>query len=503
MGVMLLLSAWEPGEFVADRNNISRVWMDHGAWPFLTTKIYIDQTGDLEILLEEQTYFKDNRIFRATCWDKAWQPEDGNTLQDKNGGTYKGTILEHILLEHLTQFFNVGEHNNIKLEGADWNDALDMASGRGESVAFTALYGFNLLELARLLGDLRIKTGREEVELGEELIQLLDTISDKIEYNAVNDKRALLERFFSSCSGKISGGKVKVLIQKLIDDLNRKSKWITEHIRRNEWLNDSRGIGWFNGYYNNDGEKVEGDHPEGVRMTLTGQVFTVMGEIATAEQTVSIIKAVNTYLKDPVLGGCRLNTDFGGIQPNLGRCFGFAYGHKENGAIFSHMVVMYANALYKRGFVKEGYEVLKSMQDLCFDFQKSRIYPGLPEYFNTKGRGLYPYLTGSASWFLLTILHEVFGVKGYRGDLILEPKILPEQFDPAGMVKVFTVFDEKKLAISYRNKNRLDYGKYTVKNVTIDNMETEFKLLGNGAVIERSRLDLLNSQIHQVVVELG
>src|SRR6266498_755548 len=34
----------KPGKFKADRNNIPRVWMDHGAWPLLTTKLYIDQT---------------------------------------------------------------------------------------------------------------------------------------------------------------------------------------------------------------------------------------------------------------------------------------------------------------------------------------------------------------------------------------------------------------------------------------------------------------------------
>lgn len=33
----------QPGEFIADRNNIPRVWMDHGAWPFLTTMLYLDQ----------------------------------------------------------------------------------------------------------------------------------------------------------------------------------------------------------------------------------------------------------------------------------------------------------------------------------------------------------------------------------------------------------------------------------------------------------------------------
>jgi cellobiose phosphorylase len=40
----------QPGEFRADRNNIPRVWMDHGAWPLLTTRLYIDQSGDLEFL---------------------------------------------------------------------------------------------------------------------------------------------------------------------------------------------------------------------------------------------------------------------------------------------------------------------------------------------------------------------------------------------------------------------------------------------------------------------
>ena len=39
--------------------------------------------------------------------------------------------------------------------------------------------------------------------------------------------------------------------------------------------------------------------------------------------------------------------------------FGFAYGEKENGAVFSHMAVMYANALYRRGFAREGNKALR------------------------------------------------------------------------------------------------------------------------------------------------
>jgi cellobiose phosphorylase len=33
-------------EFIADRNNITRTWMDHGIWPVITSALYINQTGD-------------------------------------------------------------------------------------------------------------------------------------------------------------------------------------------------------------------------------------------------------------------------------------------------------------------------------------------------------------------------------------------------------------------------------------------------------------------------
>lgn len=57
------------GEFVADRNHITRVWMDHGLWPLMTTALYIDQTGDLDFLLQENGYFKDKQIERGTGTD--------------------------------------------------------------------------------------------------------------------------------------------------------------------------------------------------------------------------------------------------------------------------------------------------------------------------------------------------------------------------------------------------------------------------------------------------
>ena len=74
------------GEFVADRNNITRVWMDHGVWPMITTKFYIDQTGDLELLEKEAAYFKDKQIARGTRTDTLWDESYGCWQKTKRGG---------------------------------------------------------------------------------------------------------------------------------------------------------------------------------------------------------------------------------------------------------------------------------------------------------------------------------------------------------------------------------------------------------------------------------
>ena len=80
-----------PGEFIADRNNISRTWMDHGVWPWISTEFYLHQTGDLNFLLNEAGYF----------WDRDKAVSDPAP---------KGTILEHLLVQHLTGVFSMWEN---------------------------------------------------------------------------------------------------------------------------------------------------------------------------------------------------------------------------------------------------------------------------------------------------------------------------------------------------------------------------------------------------------
>lgn len=486
------------GEFVADRNGISRVWMDHAVWPYITTKLYMDQTGDVEILNEKVTYFKDPQAKRGTGIDREWTDKYGMQQKTSDDVVYQGTILEHLLIQHLCAFYEVGEHNIMRLRGADWNDALDMADKNGESVAFTCAYAGNFKQLADTLRLFKEKTGCAEVEVMQEISTLLK--DDVSLYNDVAAKVATLDAYMDQCAHNISGATVKVSIDELAQNLEHKADWIMEHIRKNEWIEGKDNDGWFNSYYDDSKNAVEGYFENGVRMMLTGQVFATMSKTATEEQVSKICKSADQYLYDAAVGGYRLNTDFHELKFDMGRMFGFAYGEKENGAVFSHMTVMYANALYKRGFVKEGYKALQTLADKALDFETSKIYPGIPEYFNNEGRGLYHYLTGAASWYMMTVITEVFGVHGETGNLAITPKLLNVQFDENKSASISLFFAGKEFEVTINNTNNKEYGEYKVGKADCDGVALQ--VFDEKAVMDKASVDALSDGVHKITVEL-
>jgi len=431
------------GSFLADRNRINRVWMDHGVWPFLTTRHYLNRTGDLNLLLENQTYFRDHQLKRAKLVDADFCQKDF-LQRDKNNRIYQGSILEHILIQTLVQFFNVGAHNIIKLENADWNDGLDMAADKGESAAFSFMYAHNLKSLADILRIL--KNRQNSARLLKEAFLLLDTLRVPINYNDYQAKQKLLDKYFEQ-SREISGTKIEIKLADLIADLEAKYLHMFKLLSAQEWLKE----GFFNGYYDNRGCQVEGKRGNAVRMMLTSQVFALMSGVASDEQARQIWRSIKKYLEDKKFGGFHLNTNLERPDLNLGRAFGFSYGDKENGAFFSHMNIMLANALYQRGFVREGKEVMDSIYAMA-TAQEAEIPPVLPEYFNSQGRGLYLYLTGSASWYIYTLVEEVLGVKFSLGDILLEPKLLPDDFT-ADTISLRWRLKAKTINLVYRRKD--------------------------------------------------
>lgn len=487
------------GNFIADRNGIARVWMDHALWPLMTTKLYIDQTGDIGILDQNAPYFKDAQTARGTQIDTDWNDSYGNKQRTADDSVYTGSILEHLLIQHLTSFYEVGDHNIYRLRGADWNDALDMASENGESVAFTCAYAGNLMDLAALIRQMDQLHPDGNIELLDEIAILFN--DDSALFDDIEGKHALLSRYTDACRHNVSGKRSCFSLKTIATNLIQKANWLTGHVRAQEWIEGTDDEGWFNSYYDDHGNAVEGYREDHVRMMLTGQVFAIMGYVATEPQIKKIVRSADHYLYQKEIGGYRLNTDFHELKFDMGRMFGFAYGEKENGAVFSHMTVMYANALYRRGFAKEGWKALKALADTALDFSTSKIYPGIPEYFRVDGRGMYHYLTGAASWYLLTMITEVFGVRGSAGDLLLYPKLLSDQFDENGSASLAVTFAGKQLEIVYENKEHKDFGSYTVVSADCDGKELTI-VEDSHALISRQRLEALSDGVHRITVTL-
>ena len=492
----------KPGEFKADRNGIPRVWMDHGFWPFLTLKLYMDQTGDLDILSEEVSYFKDSLACRAEKRDELYDESQGVSQMTDGGELYKGTVLEHLLLQNLTAYYDVGDNGNIRLRGADWNDALDMATHKGESVAFTCGYAGNLKDIADYIRSYMEKSSIKSIRLAPAIKALVFEEDEKV-LGTPQGKKKFLFDYMEKVSHSISGDKDDTDLEEIAKALEKKSELLMEQIRKNEWVTDSEGNGFFNGYYDDNGKKVEGefDTPDGknLRMMLTGQVFSVMSGTAKDEAVSDIIKSADKYLYSEGLGGYRLNTDFKALRTDLGRMFGFSYGDKENGAVFSHMAVMFGNGLFKRGFAKEGFKALDSLYQASANFDVSRIYPGVPEYFNADGRGLYNYLTGAASWYLMTIVTENFGVRGLRGDLLIEPKLLLHQFDDKKEAAITLPFGGKTFRVIFRNQEGKDFGQYSIGSVSVDGSALD-NISGKRAVIDHGFIEKLDATEHEVEV---
>ncbi|MBN3490410.1 hypothetical protein JV173_02660 [Acholeplasma equirhinis] len=431
----------KPGEFVADRNKIVRVWSDHGAWPLLTTKMYIDETGNLEFLLKKQSYF-DDQFTHYTHQIKENISED-HKLKLSNT-TYHGTVLEHLLLQNMVAHLNTGKHGFVKLEDADWNDGLDMAHDLGETIAFTHFYANNLKVLADLITELD-----GPIEMFESLYLL---INEKIDlhsfFNRVkhfNDRIILVDK--------------NELIQKLEIHYFRRLR----HIEQFAWIKQSH----LQSYVNNFGDLVDNEET----MNLTGQAMALLSETLDQEDAEAVADTTKKLLFRPEFGGYLLNTNYDKVMMELGRAYGFQYGHKENGAMFSHMAIMYIYGLYRYNLVSLGKEGFQTLINKALD-KDAQVLAGIPEYFNDQAVGKYLYLTGSASWLLKLLRDEVFGIKLVLGKLMLEPKLTQTDFIN-GKASITTIIKGNKVKVTYHNEKHLDYGNYKI-----------VKMISQGQVIE-------------------
>ena len=320
-----------------------------------------------------------------------------------------------------------------------------------------------------------LKKKTKSIKLLKELSLL---IGNKINYSNYKSKQRVFNKYLEE-TRTISGKKIDIKIDDLIRDLRKKAAHMFTWLNKNEWLKE----GFFNGYYDNSFKPAEGKKYGKIRMMLASQVFPIMSNGVNKARIEKIWLSIKKHLQDKKLGGFRLNTNFGSLYMDLGRAFGFSYGDKENGAFFSHMAVMLGFSLYKAGFIKEGFQVINSIYKMATN-PKAKIYPIIPEYFNNSGQGLYLYLTGSASWYIYTLLEQVLGIKFLLGDLVLEPKLGKWNFY-GNKIDIRFKFLQKDIKVSFLRNNRKEKI-YKIKKVLLENRQIAHQ--GNQCRIKKAQL---------------
>jgi len=366
----------------------------------------------------------------------------------------------------------------------------DNARKRGETVCFSNFYAWVLREVAETLQYMVDQRGLKTVDLLDDMLMLLDRMPGqrKVNYDSTKAKHNHLQRYMDQVAHKVSGKRKAVKVADLVRDLRAKADWLAGHIRKNEFIRTKDGQRFFNGHYDDDGDRVHGNHPNGVRIDLTSQVLPTMLDVATDRQAEQAFEAVQTYLRDRNVGGLHLCSDFGEVKLDFGRVSGFVYGYKEHGGIWNQQNIMYMNALYHRRMVRQAYETFSDVFHLCMDSATAKCFPNMPSFFTINGEGGYSYLTGSATWLVVTMLCEVFGVRGERGNLRLDPKLVAEQFDKKGRASIETHFADKHLRVTYTNTRKLDFGEYAIDEVTINGKPIELGTHGHGVLIDREAL---------------
>lgn len=491
------------GEFKADRNNIPRTWSDHGAWPVFVLNFYVNQSGDFDTLLKEVPYWKDQYKNRCKKIDQRWTDSYGFQQKDSSGNVYTATVFEHVLIQQLTSFFNVNDKNVLLLEGADWNDTYDMARERGGSVCFYSFYAYNFILLTKFLEEFK-DNGKTTISLLNELCQLIDNLpgENRVDYQDPSAKRIVLENYFMSVEHSVSGEKRKVNIDELICDLKAKSDHITSHILENEILTTKNGLRFFNGHYDNLENQIGGDKGDTIMMDLTSQVIPIISNVSNKQMSVEAYEAIKRVLKDEGSPGIRLTSEFKEIDLNVGRITGFVYGYKEHGSKWVQQNIMLAYGLYKQGLVEQGNEIMQEVYEISNNTDSAQIFPGIPSYFNNQNKGAYAYLTGSSSWFLMTLITEIYGVKGVKGRLMLEPKLSANYFDKDKTSVISTIFSKYKINVNYYNPRMLTFDDYCITKVSVNDLDVEINHNGKSFILDNFNI-LSKYHVNEIYVELN
>ncbi len=228
-------------------------------------------------------------------------------------------------------------------------------------------------------------------------------------------------------------------------DLAQEFRAGAEEINRsvNKHLWDGR---WFARGITDDGVVFGVSKDKEGRIFLGPQSWAILSGAANPDQRRLILQAVEEQLETPY-GPMTLAPAFTAMREDVGRVTQKFPGSAENGSVYNHDAIFYVFSLYAIGEHDRAFRVLRQMipGPTIEDYrQRGQLPVFIPNYYRgawyqhprTAGRSSHLFNTGTVSWFYRCLLEGLFGLKGDRKGLLIQPQ-LPSHWAGARVVRDF------------------------------------------------------------------
>ncbi|MFO1500844.1 MAG: NdvB protein [Verrucomicrobiota bacterium] len=216
---------------------------------------------------------------------------------------------------------------------------------------------------------------------------------------------------------------------------------INQAVHRHLWDGN-----WFARGITDDGSVFGTSKDQEGRIFLNPQSWAILAGAATAEQRARMIDAVAANLETPY-GVMLVAPPFTAMREDIGRVTQKFPGSAENGSVYNHAAAFYIYSLYQVHESDRAFRLLRQMipGPALDDYERRGQLPVfVPNYYRgayrehprTAGRSSQLFNTGTASWIYRSVLEQLFGLKGDRQGLTIDPH-LPSHWDRCRVRRTF------------------------------------------------------------------